>query len=215
MRIKVLIVDDHPAVRLGLKSLISQEDDFQVIGEAASTGEALEMVTALQPDAAIVDLSFERGRSGLELVQQLSEKIKVLVCSYHDERIFAERALAAGARGYIEKSEGLDEVVQALRRIGKGDIYLSPRMSQYLLKLIGQGRAERIGLSILELSNREIEVFELLGRGYETREIAERLHLSPKTIAKHCENIMAKLNIKNKTKLLYHAILWVREEKYS
>lgn len=215
MRIKVLIVDDHPAVRLGLKSLISQEDDFEVVGEASSIGEALDVVTELQPDAAIVDLSFEQGRSGLELVQQLSEEIKVLVCSYHDERIFAERALAAGARGYIQKSEGLDEVVQALRRVGKGDIYLSPRMSQYLLKLISQGREERIGLSILELSNREIEVFELLGRGYETREIAERLHLSPKTIAKHCENIMAKLNIKSKTKLLYHAILWVREEKRS
>src|SRR5690606_4701630 len=151
MRIKVLIVDDHPAVRLGLRSLISQEEDFEVVGEASSIGEALDVVAELQPDATIVGLSFEQGRSGLEMVQQLSEEIKVLVCSYHDERIFAERALAAGARGYIQKSEGLDEVVQALRRVGKGDIYLSPRMSQYLLKLISQGRDERIGLSILEL----------------------------------------------------------------
>lgn len=211
----MFIVDDHPAVRLGLRSLISQEDDFEIIGEAASIGEALERVPALRPEIAIVDISFDRGRDGLELVQQLSSEVKILVCSYHDERLFAERALAAGARGYIQKSEVLDEVVNALRRIRRGDIYLSPRMSQHLLRMIGHKREDGAGSSLIELTSRELEVFRLLGNGCETREVAARLSLSPKTVAKHCENIMVKLNIQSKTKLLYHAVIWTREEQNS
>ncbi|HLV00812.1 MAG TPA: response regulator transcription factor [Acidobacteriota bacterium] len=209
----MFIVDDHPAVRLGLRSLISQEDDFEIVGEAASIGEALEKVRALQPEIAIVDISFEKGRDGLELVQQLSGEVKILVCSYHDERLFAERALAAGARGYIQKSEVLDEVVNALRRIRKGEVYLSQRMSQHLLRMIGHKRED--GISLMDLTNRELEVFKLLGIGCETWEVAERLNLSPKTVAKHYENIMAKLNIQSKAKLLYHAVIWTREEQNS
>src|SRR5690606_12187156 len=200
-------------VRLGLRSLISQEDDFEIVGEAASIGEALEKVRALQPEIAIVDISFEKGRDGLELVQQLSGEVKILVCSYHDERLFAERALAAGARGYIQKSEVLDEVVNALRRIRKGEVYLSQRMSQHLLRMIGHKRED--GISLMDLTNRELEVFKLLGIGCETWEVAERLNLSPKTVAKHYENIMAKLNIQSKAKLLYHAVIWTREEQNS
>lgn len=213
MGTRMFIVDDHPAVRLGLRSLISQEDDFEIVGEAASIGEALEKVRALQPEIAIVDISFEKGRDGLELVQQLSGEVKILVCSYHDERLFAERALAAGARGYIQKSEVLDEVVNALRRIRKGEVYLSQRMSQHLLRMIGHKRED--GISLMDLTNRELEVFKLLGIGCETWEVAERLNLSPKTVAKHYENIMAKLNIQSKAKLLYHAVIWTREEQNS
>ena len=216
MKTKVLIVDDHPTIRLGLRSLLSNEGDFEICGEAASIPEAFQMANSLKPDVAIIDLTLDGSRGGLELVQQLSDNIKILVCSYHDEKIFAERALSAGARGYIQKDEELDSVVDALRQIIADDIYLSPRMSQHLLKQIGKKAQDKVdGPFILKLSNREIDVLQLLGQGYEIREIAKNLHLSPKTIAKHCENIMSKLGLESMTKLRYHAILWVREAKGS
>ena len=210
---KVFIVDDCPVARLGLKSVISNENDLELCGETASIGEALQIVGSVKPDVAIVDLSLEHGRNKLALIQQLSREVKILVCSFHNEKVFTQRVMAAGVRGYIHKCEAVEEIVRALYQIIDGDTYLSPRISASMLG--NRLPEDRLGSSILELTNREMEVFELLGHGYETGEIAEQLQLSPKTIGNHYQNIVSKLGLKNKAKLLYHAVLWVREEKYS
>lgn len=210
----MLIVDDHALVRLGLAQLISLEPDLEVCGDASGAGEALRKVDALRPDLVILDISLQEG-SGIELTKSLKVRypgVKVLVASMHDESLFAERALRAGALGYINKQEATDKVVEAIRQVLDGQIYLSPDMTNHLLQRLGNRRDSPLERPSLEtLSDREWQIFELIGRGLPTRRIAEQLDLSIKTIETHREHIKEKLNLANGAELMRHAVQWVLE----
>jgi DNA-binding NarL/FixJ family response regulator len=212
--IKIMIVDDHALVRLGLAQLISHEPDMDVCGDARDADEALEKIEELRPDLVIVDISLQRG-NGIELTKSLKARypdVKVLISSMHDESLFAERALHAGALGYINKQEATDKVVEAIRHVLDGQIYLSPEMTNHLLHRLGNHRDDPLERPSLDsLSDREWEVFELIGRGRSTRQIAEQLHLSIKTIETHREHIKEKLNLTNSAELTRHAVHWVLE----
>jgi DNA-binding NarL/FixJ family response regulator len=211
---RVLIVDDHPVVRRGLAELISDEPDLEVCGEASDAPDALRQVETRHPDVVVVDISLQSG-NGIELIQQIKERderIKTLVSSMHDESLFAERALRAGAMGYINKQEPTEKVIDAIREVLSGQVYLSARMANRLLQSVVGGETleqDPIG----SLSNRELEVFELIGQGLTTKKIAGRLHLSPKTIETHREKIKTKLNLSNSTELSRRAVQWVLENR--
>jgi len=207
---QVLIVDDHPIVRFGISQLIEQEDDMTVCGEAEDIAGTLKFLSSNEPDIALVDLAL-KGRSGLELIRELktrSTQLPVLVVSMHDESLYAERVLRAGARGYITKEEAPTQIVQAIRHVLKGQLYLSRNMITKLLdKLVDNSSPS---LSPMErLSNRELQVFQLIGKGVTTRSIAKQLHLSVKTIETHRARIKEKLNLQNASELLWHAMQWV------
>ncbi|MHC4664979.1 MAG: response regulator transcription factor, partial [Planctomycetota bacterium] len=181
---KILIVDDHPIVRQGLAALINQQDDLAVCGQAADAPEARKMIRELKPDVAIVDISLKET-SGMELMKDIKSqhpKLLVLALSMHDESLYAERALRAGAKGYIMKAEATEKVITAIRRILTGQLYVSDRMGEKMIsKLIG-GKSEIGASAIGSPSDRELEVFLLIGQGYGARQIAEKLYLSVKTI---------------------------------
>lgn len=212
--IRILVVDDHALVRLGLSQLISYEPDMEVCGDACDTTEALQKVKTLQPHLVILDISLQRG-NGIELTKTLKARhpdVKVLISSMHDESLFAERALCAGAVGYINKQEATEKVVEAIRQVLDGQIYLSTEMTSHLLHRLGNHREKRLERTSVELlSDRECEVFELIGRGIPTRAIAKQLHLSVKTIETHREHIKEKLGLANGTELTRHAVQWVLE----
>lgn len=211
---RVLIVDDHPVVRRGLAELINDETDMEVCGEASDAPDALRQVEVKHPDVVVVDISLQAG-NGIELIQQIKEhdeRVKTLVSSMHDESLFAERALRAGAMGYINKQEPTERVIDAIREVLSGQVYLSARMANRLLQSVVGG--ETLGQDpIGTLSNRELEVFELIGQGLTTKKIAGRLHLSPKTIETHREKIKTKLNLSNSTELSRRAVQWVLENR--
>ena len=212
--IRVFVVDDHPVVRQGLAQLIQQESDMVFSGEAETASDALQKIAAAPPDIALVDISL-KDTSGLELIKDLKIRhpdLPVLVLSMHDEGLYAERILRAGARGYVMKEEAIEKVVSAIRRVLRGEIYLSDRMSANMLSKFVEGRPEASRFPIERLSDRELEVFQFIGQGLGTRQTAERLHLSIKTIESHRENIKRKLKLTNATELLQHAIQWVRSE---
>lgn len=205
---KILLVDDHPILRQGLAQLLNQEKDMIVCGQYEEAGKALEAINQLKPDAAIVDISL-KGSSGIELLKNIKvqyPKLLVLVLSMHDEALYAERALRAGAAGYIMKQEATEQVLVALRKIVNGEIYLSERMSSKLMHQLVSGRATDTGSLMERLSDRELEIFGLIGEGRGTRQIAEQLHLSVKTIESHRAHIKEKLNLKNATELVHRAI---------
>jgi DNA-binding NarL/FixJ family response regulator len=209
---RILIVDDHPIVRQGLSQFIAQTEDLRVCGEAGDAREALEAIRKTLPDLVIVDLSLGSA-SGLDLVEELkaqAPKLPILVLSMHDETLYAERALRAGARGYVMKDRPIDEVVTAARRILRGEVHLSERMSARLLQKLVSGAPQATDSLIGTLSNRELQVFELIGQGFGTRNIAARLHLSVKTIDTHRENIKHKLSFADSVELHQHAFLWVQ-----
>ena len=208
---RVLVVDDHPVVRQGMAQLIGHEPDLEVCGEAASAPDALKAISACRPDVAVVDLSL-KGVSGLELLKDIKvrhPRLPVLVLSMADENIFAERALRAGARGYMMKEEAAEKVPDAIRCVMSGRIYLSDAMSSRLLHQFVDGRTEA-GSAVDSLSDRELEVFQLIGQGLGTGEIARRLHLSPKTIETYRAHIKEKMNLESATELLQHAIQYVQ-----
>lgn len=206
---RLLIVDDHPIVRLGIRQMVSTDDDLSIGGETDSAATALQWVKESEVDLAIVDLSLKDG-GGLQLIKMLREAapaLQVLVLSMHDETLFAERALKAGARGYIMKQEAVVSLVSAVHQVLSGRIYLSERMSQQLLERIGPGvQAQETGLSLL--TDRELEVFELIGRGISTSLIAEQMGVSVKTVETHRSNIKTKLNLKDGFELLKYATSW-------
>ena len=211
-RIKVLIVDDHPIVRQGLVQMINREPDLAVCGEAETALDALKAVASNGPDVAVIDLSL-KGTSGLELLKDLKvrhPKLPVLVLSMYDESMYAERALRAGARGYMMKEEASEKVLTALRLILSGQIYLSDAMASRLLSMAVAGRTNGEGSPNERLSDRELEVFRLVGQGYGTNEIARQLHLSPKTVETYRAHIKEKLNLTTATELLQHAIKWTQ-----
>lgn len=212
---KVLIVDDHPIVRQGLIQLIDQEPDFQICGEAESAREALNLIATASPDIAIVDLSLKES-SGLELIKDIKVRygqLLVLVLSMHDESVYAERVLRAGARGYLMKEEAAEKVMAALRRVVSGEIYLCDKVAQNILAKMTGGPVTARESLVETLSDRELEVFLLLGQGMGTRQIAEKLHLSVKTIETYREHIKTKLNLVDASELLQHAIRWVQSRQ--
>lgn len=208
----LLIVDDHPVVRQGLAQLIDRQGDLQVGGEAEDAEAAMALLRRQAFDAAIVDLSLP-GVSGIELIKQIlveQPAMPVLVLSMHDEQFYAERALRAGARGYIMKQEAIERVIEAVRRVLRGELYVSRAVADKLLHKLVAGDGSTIASPVEQLSDRELEVFQLLGQGYGTRQVAEMLHLSVKTIESYRANIKDKLKLRNAAELVQHAVQWVQ-----
>ena len=207
---KVLIVDDHPVVCQGLAQLINQESDFIVCGIAGDIPQALKTINSCKPDIIIVDLSLGHT-SGIKLIEDLSlnySDLIILAFSMHDESIYAERCLRAGAKGYIMKQEPPEKVVSALRTIIHGNIYISNKLNKLFLHKLVAGKSDAPRSPVEVLSNRELEVFQLLGQGLKTRKIAEELNLSVKTSETYIDKIKKKMDINDSRHLLLHAVQW-------
>ncbi len=210
----IVIVDDHPIVRQGLADLLNEEPDLIVTGQAEDAPEAVQLIRQQKPDIVIIDVSLKET-SGIELIKDikaLDPDIPVLTLSMHDESLYAERALRAGAKGYIMKQEATDKIVNAIRTVLKGQLYLSDKMSSRILRKIIGGGVEVESSPVDRLSDRELEVFTLLGQGHGTRQISEQLHLSIKTIETYRSHIKEKLDLADSTELLQHAIQWVNSQ---
>ncbi len=212
--IRILIVDDHPLMRKGLAMSLDSEPDLTVVAQCADAEEAMQVLEEAKPDLALVDVSLP-GMSGLELVKHMlaiREDLKILVASRHDESLYAERAIRAGARGYVMKLEAGDVILKAVRRVLNGGIYVSDEINERLLMGMVRGH-QTLATSPLEvLSDRELEVFEMTGKGHGTRDIAERLHLSVKTVESYRARIKNKLNLNSAAELMQHAVNWVEGE---
>lgn len=206
----VLLVDDHPITRKGLRVLIEGQPGFSVCAEVENGEQALACVAATRPDVAIVDISLPSA-NGIELTRLMKARapeMPILVLSMHDENIYAERALRAGANGYLMKQEAGDSVVPALRKVLQGDVFLSARMRDRMAGRFFPKRRNSVTFAIDTLSDREREVFELLGEGFSTRQISEKLGLSSKTIDSYREHLKLKLGLKSGAELVHHAIQW-------
>ena len=207
---RIIIVDDHPIVREGLAEVINQKPDLTVVGEADSAADALSVIESAGPEVAIVDL-YLKDSSGLDLIKDIRvrfPKLRVLVLSMRSESFYAERALRAGARGYVTKDKGTEEVVGAIRTVLSGEVYLSEQMAARMLRSIVPGKGAGEESPIGRLTDRELEVFRMIGTGLSTSEIAEALHLSVKTIESYRERIKDKLGLDSAAELLKHAIQW-------
>jgi len=207
---RIFIVDDHPMMRQGLAQLIGAELDLSVCGEAENGERALDNLSSLKPDLVLADISLP-GKNGLELIkdfQTLQPSLPVLVISMHDESLYAERVLRAGGRGYIMKQEGGKKLMQAIRQVLDGKIYVSEKMSADILEIFSGRRAGAESSPVEKLTDREFEVFQLIGQGKGTRNIAEKLHLSVKTVEVHRANIKAKLKLKSAPELIRSAVRW-------
>lgn len=214
-RARVFLVDDHPIVREGLARLIEQAADLAVSGTAASSSEALRQIQATPPDIAVVDVSLE-GSHGLDLVRDLHLRhpdLPVLVLSVHDEMLYAERALHAGARGYLTKREPPAALLQAIRRILRGGMSYSEAVTSRVMLGAARGRSREAPTSLESLSDRELQVLELIGRGRATRQIADELHLSIKTVQAHREHIKEKLQIEGAASLARFAVHWLARQE--
>jgi DNA-binding NarL/FixJ family response regulator len=206
----IFLVDDHPLVREWLTNLINQQPDLVVCGETENAPAALSAIGSTQPDLAIVDISL-KSSSGLELIKDLKELapgVPVLVLSMHDESLYAERVLRAGARGYINKSETAQKVVEAIRRVLAGKLFVSEKITEIMTTRAITGKAASNRSPVELLSDRELEVFEKLGQGIGTRQIAEDFCVSVKTVQAYCARIKDKLNLTSATQLLREAIRW-------
>jgi DNA-binding NarL/FixJ family response regulator len=213
-RSRILIVDDHPVVRRGLRMLIDDEPDLFVCGEASDADEAIRVLDAKKPDLVIVDLSLKES-SGLELIKRIKSRnaaAKMLVSSMFDESLYAERVLNAGALGYVSKQEAMEKVIEAIRCVLSGRVYLSAAMSDRMLHRLARDHQATQRSPVETLSDRELEVFEMIGRGRTTAEIAGQLHLSVKTVETHREKVKAKLGLKTAAELYQHAVRWVLEQ---
>lgn len=212
--VRVLIVDDHPIVRAGYALLIARQPDLTVCGETGTADEALRLVREQQPELVMIDLTLASG-NGLELCKQLAHmrpELKMLVISAHDEQLYADRALRSGARGFINKDEPTSKLVEAIRTVLSGKVWLSQPMTERLLARVGQGDSPASS-PVESLSDRELEVFEMIGNGLTTHQAAARLHLSPKTVESYRESLKRKLDLRNSTELTRHAVRWVLENK--
>jgi DNA-binding NarL/FixJ family response regulator len=213
-RARIVIVDDHPAVREALASRIDRQPDLEVCGEAADMSEALRLVADAQPDLAVIDISLKTG-SGIDLIKRIKDRndsVRMLVWSMHSESLYAERALRAGALGYINKDQATDKIVEAIRRVLEGKVFLSDAMAEKVLhRGVGGGRNEVTRSPLDVLADRELEVFLLIGQGVKTAEIAKRLHLSVKTVETYRDRIRQKLDLSDGTELAHYATQWVLE----
>jgi len=208
---RLLIVDDHPLFRKGLEELIHSDANFAVCGEADNAAQAMEVIRKLHPDMAIVDLSLP-GANGIELIKNIRaefSKLPILVLSMHDESLYALRALRAGADGYVMKHEAMANVIQAIREVFNGRPYLSPAMAAQVITKFAQRQAEGETDAVERLSDRELEILELIGKGNEVRQIAKILHLSPKTVETHRAHIKDKLDLKNSREVARFALQWL------
>jgi DNA-binding NarL/FixJ family response regulator len=209
-RARIVLVDDHPMVRERLAEIINLEPDLTVCGEAESRSEALQVIADTKPDLALVDLSLKKSH-GLELIKDLASrhsKTLVLVLSMHDESLYAERVIRAGARGYITKQEATRKILPAIRCVLGGEVYVSESVAEKLVTMVVDGQTVMPKAVVENLTDRELEVFNMLGRGYPTRQIAEELHLDVKTIETHRSRIKEKLGLEDANDLLQQAILW-------
>jgi DNA-binding NarL/FixJ family response regulator len=207
---RIFIVDDHPIMRQGLAQLINHEPDMTVCGEAENAAKALDGIAAAKPDLALVDITLP-GKNGLELIKDLlalQPDLAVFVISMHDESLYAERVLRAGARGYIMKQEGGQKLIQAIRQVIGGQMFVSENMSAKILESFSGRRHESSNSGVQRLTDREFEVFQLIGLGKGSRQIAEQLHLSVKTIEVYRANIKEKLKLKTAGELIRHAVRW-------
>jgi len=214
-RRRVLLVDDHPITRYGLAQLINQQTDLVVCGEAETAQQALVVVAAARPDLVLADITLP-GRSGLELIKDLQcerPEIPILVMSMHDESLYAERVLRAGGRGYIMKNEGGEKLLEAARQVLRGEVYVSNRVSAAILDNLTRRQNSQAQPRPGVLSDREFEVFQLIGQGLSSEQIAQRLNLSAKTIATHRAHIKAKLNLRTAPQLIKEAIRWAATEQ--
>jgi DNA-binding NarL/FixJ family response regulator len=211
---RVLIVDDHPMTRAGLVHVINHQPDLMVCGEAESAAHALDILESSRPDLLLIDITLP-GKSGLELIKDvkaMQPELLMLVVSMHDESLYADRVLRAGARGYITKHEGGEKLMEAIRHVLRGKIYVSESMSAHILEIFSGGQARLDRSSIEKLSDREFEVFESLGEGLSSQQIAKKLHLSAKTVDAHRANIKTKLNIKTTAELISYAARWTSHQ---
>ncbi len=209
---KILIVDDHPLVRQGLAQFINQEKDMEVCAEASDGHEALQVIEEAEPDLVIVDIEM-KGLNGMELVRNMKVQfpdLPVLMLSMHDEGLYAERALRAGARGYLMKEEDPEKVVQAIRIVLGGDVYVSEKATSKILKLLSDSKASDQSSTVDRLSDRELEVFKMIGEGYRTRHIASDLHLSAKTVESYKARLKQKLMLKDAAELARYAAEWMK-----
>jgi DNA-binding NarL/FixJ family response regulator len=210
---RILLVDDHPMLREGLALLIGQENDLEVCGQADTAAAAFELIGQTHPDLALVDITLP-DKSGLELIKDVQAAYPgtpMLVISMHDESLYAERVLRAGGRGYIMKQEGGKKLMAAIRQVLSGTIYLSEKMAANILEVFSGGRAGSSS-PVGQLTDREFEVFQMIGEGLDVREIAERLHLSVKTVEVHRTNIKQKLKLKSVADLIRHAVRWLESK---
>jgi len=214
-KLRVLLVDDHPIVRQGLRQLINHEPDLEVCAEAEDSSSALDLLASRQFDFIIVDISLKTV-DGLTLIRQIKSlypRVPILVVSMHDESLYAERALRAGALGYIMKQEGTEKMIHAIRKVLEGKIYLSDEMDARFVQQAVTGRNGGTLSPIERLSDRELEVFRLIGKGFTSRHIAESLFVSVKTVDSYRTNIKDKLSLRNAMELIQHAMQWVQNEK--
>ena len=214
---RIMVVDDHPIVRQGLALLINREPDLVVCGEAQEAMGAMHVLSSSRPDVLIVDISLS-GPDGIDLLKNIRTThptLPVLILSMHDESVYAERALRAGANGYIMKQEATENVLVAVRRILSGEIYVSARIANQMLRHYITGTGTLRDSSIADLSDRELEVFRLIGEGHGTRQIAEKLHLSVKTVESYQAHIKEKLSLRSSRELMQRAIQWNMNEKSS
>jgi len=210
-KFKIFIVDDHPLLREGLTRLINLQTDMKVCGESSTAHHALKSISTLKPNIVILDITLAES-NGLDLIKDMksrSLKSLILVLSMHDESLYAERALRAGAKGYIMKQEASKEVLKAIHHILAGEIYLSEKMAAKMLHKIANGKSSNETLLETTLSDRELQVFQLIGQGRGTRKIAEELCISAKTVESYRAHIKVKMNLKNAHELTQHAVHWV------
>jgi len=210
---RIVIVDDHPLFRKGLQELIHSDGAFAVCGEASDAAEAMDVIRQLKPDLAIVDLSLP-GANGIELIKNIRAefpKLPILVLSMHDESLYAVRALRAGADGYVMKHEAMANVVRAIQEVFNGRPYLSPAMAAQVITKFARKSSEDEPDAVDRLSDRELEILELIGKGNEVRQIAKSLHLSPKTVETHRAHIKEKLNLANARQVARFAVQWIAQ----
>lgn len=208
--IRVYMVDDHPAIREAIRDTIESTMDIEICGESSSSGEAFRMIEDLKPDVAIVDISLKDAH-GLDLVQNVRAQypeVRMIVFSMYEENVYAERAIRAGASGYLMKSEPTKNIVEAIRSAHEGEVYLSRKMSSRILNKVAMGRTSEPSFAIDELTDREMAVFQMLGQGYSVQEIQDRLSLSRKTIETYRRRAKEKLGFDTVSELLQYAVQW-------
>lgn len=213
---KILIVEDHPIFRMGMCELINQEKDFLVCGSAEDVSQARNLIEAEQPDLIILDLSL-KDSNGMELIKEISKyhkTISVLVLSMHEESHHAERCLLAGAKGYVMKHETINSVIKAIRQIFAGKKYISQRVMEMLLNKMGDQPAQGQESPVQSLTDRELEIFQLIGKGFASGQMADQLNLSVKTIGAHRERIKQKLGLKTSGEMVRYAVLWLETDLF-
>ena len=213
-RKRILVVDDHPMMRTGLAHLINKQPDLEICGEAGSPAEAMKHISKNRPDLILADITMKEG-SGLEFIETSAPShgdVRILVVSMHDEQVYAERVLRAGACGYIMKEESGEYLITAIQRVLAGGVYLSEAMSARMLQSLTQPKSRDNDSPLRRLTDREFEVFQLIGQGKNTEEIAGQIHISPRTVDVHRANIKEKLNLKAGAALIHYAVQWAGSE---